>query len=127
MIDEKTTEPEQTGHRIAPVVLRVGSTIRFAEDDAPYTIRATSKRYGVCVRQMNDKDREDFEYEGDDSPPIYTIIDWQQMERGSHNLVFNPFDFETEEGCQECIKAMEEGTCEFSRRSGRTIPLVLSE
>lgn len=110
-----------------PMVLRVGSRIKFAEDEQPFTIRAASRRWGVCTRPFVEQDREDFEYDGDDAPPVYTIIDWDNMVRGRHNLILNPFKFDTEHGCLECLAALEAGECELSGRTGGTVPLVLSE
>lgn len=74
-----------------------------------------------------EQDREDFEYDGSDEPPVYTIIDLDEMVRGRHNLIFNPFDFESERGCVECLAALESGECELSQRTGGRVPLVLSE
>ncbi len=112
---------------VETVVMRVGSQIKFAEDEQPYTIRAASRRYGICTRPFVEQDREDFEYDGSDEPPVYTIIDWDEMVRGRHNLIFNPFDFESERGCVECLAALEAGECELSQRAGGRVPLVLSE
>ena len=126
-MSETATNSRETPVPKEPIVLRVGSKIRFAEDSLPYTIRATSRRYGVCTRPFTEQDREDFEYDGDDAPPVYTIIDWDNMVRGRHNLVLNPFKFETDEGCLECLAAIEAEECELSGRTGGTVPLVLSE
>ena len=125
----KTDEtPEQPATaKTQPIVLCVGYQIRFAEDDQQYTIRAASRRYGICTRTFVEQDREHFEYDGDYTPPVYTIIDWDNMVRGRHDLVLNPFKFDTDYGCLECLAALETGECELSGRTGGTVPLVLSE
>lgn len=127
MTTPTNTETPLTADKTEPSVLRVGSKIRFAEDDQPYTIRAASRRYGICTRPFVEQDREDFEYDSDDTPPVYTIIDWDKMVRGRHNLILNPFKFETDHGCLECLAALEAGECELSQRTGGSVPLVLSE
>lgn len=72
----------------------VGTRIYFAEEKAPYRIRARSDRYLVCTKPFNPQ-----------KTVLYTIVDLLEGVRGPENLVFG-FGAETDEQCAEMVKRL---------------------
>lgn len=95
----------------------VGARVRFAEEKLAYTIQARSSRHLVCTKPFNPK-----------RTVIYTIVDLEQMVRGTENLIFSA-GFETREQCEEAVQRLSGSdeelgwTTEVSHRN--RIPLVL--
>lgn len=96
------------------IVMRVGDKVGFSGEKQSYTIRAMSSRFAICTRPFNPQ-----------RTVIYTIVDTEKMVRGPNNLVFNVYDYATDEGCMESLRDLESGEIEVSRR--RSVPLVFSE
>lgn len=86
--------------------MKIGSKIYFKTEKKPYTIRAKNSRYLVCTKPF------DLQH-----TVFYTIIDLLEQKRSSHNIIFNPFDFTTQKGCNECLKWLINGRAELSRRN----------
>lgn len=99
---------------IQPIVMRVGSRVRFAEDKQSYTIRAMSERYAICTKPYNPK-----------KTVYYTIVDIVEMIRGPNNLVFNIYDYSKAEDCEQSLRDLVDGKIEISSR--HRIPLMFSE
>lgn len=115
-----------------------GEQIAFADEPRnPYTVRSIDARYAVCTRPIDPvEDAELLESSGYDEPPegvpIYTIVDRDEMIRGEHDIIFNPYDFATDEGCDECLADLNLpedaiGRCRISRRTYKRVPLVLAD
>lgn len=95
----------------------VGSTVTFLNEPAAvYIVHAIGRRYAVCVRTMTVDDLEQFGEQGEVGDPIYTILDRETWTRGPHNLILNPYDFHAAEGCEECLRDLQNGEIELSRR-----------
>ena len=73
----------------------VGSALYFAEEKAPYRIKARSDRYLVCTKPFNLK-----------KTVIYTVVDLEERIRGTENLVFG-MGAETTEDCEEMVARLE--------------------
>jgi len=72
---------------------------------------------------MTEEDREHYEYEGSiDKIAVYTIIDSAIQWRGSHDRVLNDYDFTTAAGVVECLRDLEAGEIEMSRRN--SVPVL---
>lgn len=111
--------------------LESGTKLFFINESLPMEIIARSKRYAVCTRSLDLES--DFEllafevergayfdsqsaWEALKDEVIYTIVDFQNKKRGPHNMIFNFYEFESKSDCQKCLKDMENGKIELSRR-----------
>jgi len=101
-----------------------GSKIEFAEEiGRPYKVMAIGERWAVLSRPMQQIDRDEWKWEGEDCP-VYTIVDNKTMRRGPHNLIMDVYDFATEEGCEQVLRDLEAKKIALSARFGRSIPIV---
>ena len=91
--------------------LRVGDTVKFADDKRVYTIRAMSSRYAICTTPYPKL-----------GSVFYTIIDNEQMIRGPNDLVLNIYDYTLETECEKSLKDLLDTNIGISRR--RSVPLV---
>ena len=113
--------------------IKAGNKIFFTNDKQPMEVIALSERYAVCVRSMDLED--DFEllafevergayydskdaYEDLKDSPIYSILDFKENRRGPDNYIFGMYDYWSKEDCELCIKDLESGQVEISRRHG---------
>ena len=92
----------------------LGSRVWFAEEKRPYTVMAIGARYAVCTKPFAAR-----------ATVMYTIIDIERSVRGPNNLIFNPYDYKSREGCERCLSELESGDCEISSR--RQVPLMFRE
>lgn len=96
----------------------VGEKLRFAEEPKrSYTIQAMNARYAICTRKIYIPSRQQHTV-------LYTIVDSETMMRGPNNLIFNGYDYATKLGCEESLRALEDGEIELSRRN--SIPVLLA-
>lgn len=104
----------------------IAQEITFIEEPlTPYTVRAIGPRYAVLTRPCTAEDAEQFEFEGDWSPEVvYTIVDSETWLRGTHDLVFNPFDFQSDDDCNRCLREIEAGQIFLSRRNSTVVHLL---
>ena len=84
-------------------VLPVGSRVWFSEEKKPYTVMASNVAYSVCTKPFF-------------KTVLYTIIDWEQSERGSEGVVFE-CGAETIEDCQEMLERLTTGETSVSHRN----------
>lgn len=99
-----------------PDEFKLGNVIEFA-NDLPYTIQAIGHRFAVLTRPVVASDTDDFAESLRRNAVIYTILDSVTWQRGPHDLVLNPFDLSTADGCRQCLAALESGECALSRRN----------
>lgn len=96
----------------------------YEEPNSPYTVQAINARYAVLTRPATPND---FEIAGveyiDEGDVVYCLVDNQTWRRGPHNLVLNPFEFKTRQGCEEALEAITTGMIELSSR--HTIPVLV--
>lgn len=91
--------------------LRVGGTVKFADDKRVYTIRAMSERYAICTTPFPKLDT-----------VMYTIIDNDKMIRGPNDLVLNIYDYTLETECEKTLRDLLANIVGISRR--RSVSLV---
>lgn len=72
----------------------VGARVFFAEEKAPYRVRARSVRYLVCTKPFNPK-----------RTVLYTIVDLVENVRGPENLVFG-MGAESDADCVAMVKRL---------------------
>jgi len=111
--------------------LKKGQKVLFNGESKPFTVMAISEQYAVVVRQLHR--REDAEllhhevlmgaycsftdaYNSMKKYPVYSLLDFESLERSSSNLVFNYLDYFKEKDCKKAIKMLESGEMELSRR-----------
>lgn len=87
-------------------LMKVGSKIYFDREKQPYTVKALNDRYVICTKPYNFK-----------RTVWYTIIDLEEQIRGTNNLVFNMYDYKSQEGIDECMKDLLSGEVEISHRN----------
>lgn len=94
----------------------VGEKWDFGDEDEPtvWEIKAINARFAIMTAMCE---------EG----LCYSIIDRERMVRGPHNLIFNFYHVETQEGIDELMRALVLGECEVSRRTSRTLPVRVTE
>lgn len=76
----------------------VGDKIYFAEEKRPYTIRACDKRFLICTKPLNLKQK----------TVIYTIVDLVEGIRGTDNYSIGWCDYYKTEDCKEMLKELQE-------------------
>lgn len=117
---------------------KVNSTIKFQEDNLPYTIQAVSERYLICTRPFDKTEDDDIldykvemsayctkkeAYEDLKNSCMYTIVDLEEEIRGSDN--YNSWsDYSTREECEEVLKAFETNEIEISYRNRVKLNIV---
>lgn len=110
---EANTQGDRAGWLSRLVGAPKGTRIYFAEEKAPYKIRARNGRYLVCTKPFNLR-----------KTVIYTLVDLAEEIRGTENLVFG-MGAETDADCLAMIKRTEGdtdfGATEVSHRN--RIPL----
>lgn len=87
--------------------LKAGDKVWFIGEKQPMTIRAASERYAVCIAPFY---RQKTVY--------YSILDFLKQWKAPNDLVFNIYDYETQEGIEESLVDLEAGKYELSRRRG---------
>ena len=110
-----------------------GSKIYFIGEPLPMELIAKTKRYAVVVRKLDIES--DFEllafevergtysdshnaYEDLKDQPVYSLLDFEEEKRGPDNYVLGIYDYWSKEDCEQCIKDLEDGEVEISRRHG---------
>lgn len=113
--------------------LKVGQKVVFAnEQKLPYTILAGSERYVIASRKLSRRGDAEMlhaevrmsaycsfteAYNDLKDSPIYTIMDFKEMIRGAHNMIFNCYDFSNERSMKKLIIDLERGKVEISHRN----------
>lgn len=112
--------------------LKVKQTIFFDNEVAGFQIRALNDRFAVCTRELHiDHDSDILQCRVDMNAytsieeayramrlyPIYTCIDFEEEIKAAHNIIFNPYDFDTEEGVQELLEDLQTGDTELTQRN----------
>lgn len=77
---------------------KVGDFVNFPEEKRRYQIMARGERYLVCTKPFAPA-----------ATVIYTVVDLQDMVRGTENLIFSA-GAETREQCEEMLARLE-GRC----------------
>lgn len=109
-----------------------GKNVYFEGELLPFKVMAESQNFAICTRKFDKKADADtvahlvktrayssaFIANGALKDEIvYTIVGFKHNERGSHNLVFNLYDFENQKSIKELMKDLESGEAEISRRN----------
>ena len=118
--------------------LKLDQNIFFKKEKLPYKIMAMSERFVIVSRKLNR--REDAEllhhkvrmsaylsfteaFNANKENPVYSIIDLQYNVRSSCNLIFDFTDYFDKEDCQKCIKMLESGEIELSKRNMKKLEI----
>lgn len=83
-----------------------GMKIWFTGEVKSYTIRSCNERYLVCTKPYNFKK----------NTVIYTMVDLWEGVRGRDGYVFSPYDYFSQEDCDNYLKDLTEGDVSISRR-----------
>lgn len=84
-------------------VLPVDSRVWFAEEKKPYKVMASNIAFSICTKPFF-------------KTVLYTIIDWEQKERGAEGVVFE-CGAETPKDCQEMLHRLTSGETSLSYRN----------
>jgi hypothetical protein len=93
--------------------LKVGDKVYFYGEKRPYTIKAADDRYAICTKPFNLK-----------RTVLYTIIDFKNEIRSTNYWIFNPYDYAVQEDIDECMRDLQSGKCELSRRNSVGLNIV---
>lgn len=120
--------------------IKAKGVIYFKEENLPYKIVGFNGRFAICTRRLNRRHDADMlkqrvemqaylsftnAYNDLKNEPIYSIVDFDNAQRGPHNLVFNPYDFKEEYCIKNCLRDLKSGKTELSGRY--TIQLNISK
>lgn len=122
--------------------LKLKQKIYFLECNLPYKVKAISDNFAICTRKINRKEDADLlkhevvnggflhidqAWKHFKGCPIYTILDFKKEKRGTHNLIFNLYDFSIQEDIDKCLEDLESGKIELSRRGAIHIIINAAE
>lgn len=93
-------------------VFERGQKVWFPREKRPYTVKACDGRFAICTKPFNVK-----------KTVLYTIIDKEQMVRGTENLIFC-MGFESDEDCNEALERLRNGESEVSYRNRVPLEVV---
>lgn len=85
--------------------IKIGDKLKLKEKNK-WLVRYADKRYLICTKPYNLK-----------KTYFYTIIDLQEKIRGSHNIIFNCYDFEDYKECRLAVMQIYSGDLEISHRN----------
>jgi hypothetical protein len=85
--------------------MKVGDKVKISGHKKPWTVKALSERYAILTTPFNPK-----------RTVLYTIIDFKYRVRNRNNLVFNIYDYKAQEDIDQCLKDLESGEVELSKR-----------
>lgn len=112
--------------------LKQDQQLYFVGEKAPFKIAAINDNYAIATRKLHK--RHDAEllrhqvemggyftfteaYDHQKDNMVYSILDFKNNKRGTHNLVFNPYDFEDIDSMDKLLNDLEFGEVELSRRN----------
>lgn len=90
---------------LKPLKLRIKDKIVFKEEKTSYTIKACNERFAICTKPFNLQ-----------KTVFYCIVDFEKEIRSSNDLVFNSYDYTTDEGIEKCLSDLITGECRLSER-----------
>lgn len=107
--------------------------IYFDGEKASFKVIAISENYAICTRKLHRRYDADLlkhqvemggyfsfteAYNHQKDEIVYSILDFKNMKRAPHNLVFNPYDFKDTNSLNELLNDLESCKVELSRRNG---------
>lgn len=113
-------------------MLQVNDTVIFANDSLPYKVKLGNKDFAICTRKISKRNDSDLiwnrvnngayftfteAYNALKETIVYTIADFRNNARGSHNLVFNDTDFNDDKDLLELMSKLISGEIELSNRN----------
>lgn len=84
---------------------KVGDKVYFAEEVRGYRVIARNERYLICTKPFNPK-----------KTVLYTIVDSQDLVRGTENYIFC-HGAETVEQCEQMLERISSGETQISHRN----------
>lgn len=81
--------------------------IWFEEEKKPYKVRCHNERYAICTKPYNFRPE----------TVIYTIVDFQEKIRGTDFYSIGPYDYYTQEDCDNALQDLINGEMEISYRN----------
>lgn len=112
--------------------LKKDQDIYFINEVPPMQIKALDKRFAICTRQLHrrhDKELLHFEvkrgaylsfteaFNALKADVIYTILDFKNNNKGTHNMIFNMWDFTNTNEVQDLLNQLNTGEVELSKRN----------
>jgi hypothetical protein len=104
----KTNQVEPRVHEI-----KVGTKIFFEKEIRPYMVKAHNDRYAICTKPYNPK-----------RTVLYTIIDFKNKQRAPNWWIFNIYDYKVQADIEQCLKDLETGECELSKRRAVSLDII---
>ncbi len=98
------------------IKLSEGEKVYFHGELQPYTVKACDNRFAICTKPYNPK-----------RTVLYTIVDLKEGIRGTNNLVFNCYDYKKQKEILECLKDLQSGETEITRRNRVPLQIMLIE
>lgn len=83
-----------------------GDKVYFIGERMGYTIRACDDRYLICTKPYNFRP----------NTCIYTIVDLQENIKGMDSYIIGPYDYWSQEDCDNGLKELQDGTMKLSYR-----------
>lgn len=104
------------------VTYNLGDKLKFAEERRWWTVRGTSTRYIICTRTGRGSNKGTKEEVSRQT--LYTILDLKTYRRGAHDLIFNKYDFESQEGIAELLKDLKDKLTHLS--AANNVPICIT-
>ena len=102
-------------------------TIKFKDEKLPFDVVAFSERFAVCTRSIDLKvDKRlitSLTSEEVKNLVVYTLVDFKEGIRAPNNKTFNSYNYASKSDCDRCLKDLELGNVELSRR--RKVDLLI--
>ena len=104
------------------VTYNLGDKLKFAEERRWWTVRGVSQRYIICTRigrGSNKGTKEEVARQ-----ILYTILDLKTYRRGAHDLIFNIYDFDSQEGIEELLNDLKDKNTHLS--ASNNVPICIT-
>ena len=113
--------------------------IHFEGEKGAFKVSVINDNYAICTRKLNKiYDAELLHHQVDmgaflsfeearrylKDDMIYSIIDFKNKKRGTHNLVFNPYDFKDIDSMNKLLNDLESGEVELSTINNCELKIV---
>jgi hypothetical protein len=93
--------------------IKKGDKIYFKYEKRPYTVKSCDKKWVICTKPFNLQ-----------KTVFYTILNLEENIRGTNNLIWNIYDYKIQEDIDECLKDLQSGETEITRRNRVHLDIV---
>lgn len=111
--------------------LKINQKIYFHGENLPMTIKSINDKFAICTRKFDLIEDDILSYKMEMQPYktkqeiyetlkneiIYSCIGFSNNYRSTHDLIFNPYDFNKLKDINQLLKDLTNGTVKLSRRN----------